>query len=70
MLVYKSERTSCVQKTYICIHRDQSLLHFFSISFLCNLFYFLEDVAVASYADDATPYSVDKLNYFVINENI
>ena len=38
--------------------------------FLCNLFYFLEGVAIASYADNATPYSAGKLNDLVIKENI
>ena len=32
---------------------------FFNI-FLCDLFYFLEGVAVASYADDTTPYGANK----------
>ena len=32
---------------------------FFNI-FLCDLFYFLEGVAVASYADDTTPYVANK----------
>ena len=36
--------------------------------FLCELFYFLEGVAVASYADDATPYSVNKTKDLVIKE--
>ena len=36
--------------------------------FLCDLFYFLEGVAVASYADDTTPYSADKTNDLVINK--
>ena len=34
--------------------------------FLCNLFYFLEGVTVASYADDTTPYSANKTIYLVI----
>ena len=36
--------------------------------FLYDLFYFLEGVAVASYADDTTPYSVNKTNDLVIKE--
>ena len=28
--------------------------------FLCNLFYFMNGVAVASYVDNTTPYSVNK----------
>ena len=36
--------------------------------FLCDLFYFLEGVAVASYADDATPYNANKTNDLVIKE--
>ena len=39
----------------------------FSI-FLCDLFYFLAGVAVASYADDTTPYTVNKTNYLVVKE--
>ena len=40
-------------------HRDQSLVH---------LFYFLKGVAVASYADDTTPYTANKTNDLVIKE--
>ena len=36
--------------------------------FLCDLFYFPEGVAVASYADDTTPYSVSKTNDLVMKE--
>ena len=36
--------------------------------FLCDLFYFLEGVAVASYADETTPYSANKTNDLVIKE--
>ena len=36
--------------------------------FLCDLFYFLERVAVASYADDTTPYTANKTNDLVIKE--
>ena len=36
--------------------------------FLCDLFYFLEGVAVASYADDTTPYTANKTNDLVIKE--
>ena len=36
--------------------------------FLCDLFYFLEGVAVASYADDTTPYTANKKNDLVIKE--
>ena len=36
--------------------------------FLCDLLYFLEGVAVASYADDTTPYTANKTNYLVIKE--
>ena len=39
-----------------------------SAPFLCDLFYFLEGVAVASYTDDTIPYSVNKTNYLVIKE--
>ena len=35
---------------------------------MCDLFYFLEGVAVASYADDATPYTANKTNDLVIKE--
>ena len=36
--------------------------------FLCDLFYFLKGVAVASYADDTTPYTANKTNDLVIKE--
>ena len=36
--------------------------------FLCDLFYFLEGVSVASYADDTTPYTANKTNDLVIKE--
>ena len=36
--------------------------------FLCDLFYFLEGVAVVSYADDTTPYTANKTNDLVIKE--
>ena len=36
--------------------------------FLCDLFYFLEGVAVASYADDNTPYTANRTNKLVIKE--
>ena len=36
--------------------------------FLCHLVYFLEGVAVASYADDTTPYTANKTNDLVIKE--
>ena len=36
--------------------------------FLCDLFYFLEGVAVASYANDTTRYSANKPNDVVITE--
>ena len=35
---------------------------------MCDLFYFLEGVAVASYADDTTPYTANKTNDLVIKE--
>ena len=35
---------------------------------MCDLFYFLEGVAVASYADDTTPYTANKTNELVIKE--
>ena len=41
--------------------------HIFNI-FLCDLFYFFEGVAVASYADDTTPYTANKTNDLVIKE--
>ena len=40
----------------------------FNIS-LCDLFYFLEGVAVASYTDDATPYTASKTNDLVTKES-
>ena len=36
--------------------------------FLCDLLFFLEGVAVVSYADDTTPYSANKTNDLVIKE--
>ena len=36
--------------------------------FLCDLFYFLEGVPVASYADDTTPYTANKTNDLVMKE--
>ena len=36
--------------------------------FLRDLFYFLEGVIVASYADDITPYKANKTNDLVIKE--
>ena len=36
--------------------------------FLCNFFYFLEKVAVASYADDTTPYTTNKTSDLVMKE--
>ena len=36
--------------------------------FMCDLFYFLEGVAVASYADDTTPYTANKTNDLVIKK--
>ena len=36
--------------------------------FMCDLFYFLEGVSLASYADDTTPYTVNKTNDLVIKE--
>ena len=41
---------------------------FISNIFLCDLFYFLEVVAVASYADDTTLYSGNKTNDLAIKE--
>ena len=38
------------KKIFMVFHRDHGLLIF--IIFLCELFYFLEGVTVASYADD------------------
>ena len=35
---------------------------------LCHLFYFLEGVAVASYAHDTTPYTANKTNNLVLKE--
>ena len=35
---------------------------------MCDLFYFLEGVAVASYADDTTPYRASKINDSIIKE--
>ena len=46
-------------KFFIEFHKDQSLVHLFSISFCVT--YFLEGVSVASYADDTTHYSSKKM---------
>ena len=35
---------------------------------MCDSFYFLEGVSVASYVDDTTPYSANKTNDLVIKE--
>ena len=35
---------------------------------MCDLFYFLEGVAIASNADDTTPYTANKINDLVIKE--
>ena len=45
-------------------HRGQSLVRLF----WSDLFYFLEGVAVASYADDTTPYTAKKTNDLVKNK--
>ena len=37
-------------------------------TFLCDLLYFLEGVAVASYVDNTTPYSTNKTNDLVIKK--
>ena len=37
-------------------------------TFLCDFIHFLDGIAVASYADDITPYSVNKTKYLVIKE--
>ena len=49
-------------------HSDQFLVRLFSISFCMTYFFFLEGVAVASYADDTTLYSASKTNDLVIKE--
>ena len=46
------------KKLFMKFHRDQSLV----------CFYFPEDVAVASYADNTTPYNVSKTNDLVMKE--
>ena len=35
--------------------------------FICGMYYFLEDFDIANYADDSTPYNVDKNTEFVVN---
>ena len=37
-------------------------------TFLCDFIHFLDGITVASYADDITPYSVNKTKYLVIKE--
>ena len=34
--------------------------------FICDMFYFLEDFAIANYADDSTPYNGDKNVAFLL----
>ena len=34
--------------------------------FICDMFYFLEDFAIANYADDSTPYNGDKKVAFLL----
>ena len=55
------------KKTFYGIPQGPTLGPFIFI-FLCDLFYFLEGVAVASYADDTTPYTANKTNDLVIKE--
>ena len=43
--------------------KDLSLVHYY----LCDLFYFLEDLNIASYADDTTIYTVKENKESVIN---
>ena len=50
----------------MAFHRDQYLVGLFLVS-LCDLFYFLEGVAVATYADDTLTYGAKK-NDLVIKE--
>ena len=48
---------------------ERSILDLFIFNiFLRDLFYFLEGVTVASYADDVTPYKANKTNDLVIKE--
>ena len=46
-------------KFFMDFHMDQSSVRLFSISFFCDVFYFLECIAVASYDDDTTTYSAN-----------
>ena len=46
-------------------HRDPYLVLYYSIH-LCDLFYFLEDLDIASYADDTTIYTVSEKKESVI----
>ena len=46
--------------------KDLFLVHFSSI-YLCDLFYSLKDLDIASYADDTTLYTVKKTKESVIN---
>ena len=36
-------------------------------TFICDMFYFLEDFDIANYADDSTPYCAGKSSKFVVN---
>ena len=56
-----------MEKNFMVFHRDQSLVGLSSISF-CDLFYFLEGAAIASYADDTTLKRANKTNDLVVKE--
>ena len=51
-----------------CPHRDPySILYYSILNNLCDLFYFLEDLNIASYADDTTIYTVNERKESVIS---
>ena len=48
-------------------HKDLFSVHYYSRPHLCDLFYFLEDLDIASYADDTTTYTVKENKESVVN---
>ena len=74
-----------LSKTFECLHHKLLIVKLDTYGFdiesvkliqqylsnrsLCDLFYFLEGVAVASYADDTTPYTANKTNDLVTKES-
>ena len=55
-----------MERIFMVFHRGQSLVRLFPTTFC--VFNFLEGVAVASYADDTTPYNASETNDLVVKE--